>query len=151
MEKLKCLLFGLLLSFSLCDGAKILAVFPVPSPSHGILGDNMIKHLLNAGHEVSVLWKVMTYLWFYLRRSESTIHTLYEFLILTLCDFVYLFLFIIISIYFGCRIWLVLNETLEKVCVSLGFMMYRPKMFCNIVFIIWRIEYEEKRRIKNVL
>nr|XP_021191136.2 UDP-glucosyltransferase 2 [Helicoverpa armigera]XP_021191137.2 UDP-glucosyltransferase 2 [Helicoverpa armigera]WRX06273.1 UGT40F2 [Helicoverpa armigera] len=55
MEKLKILLFGVLLSSCLCDGLKILTVFPVPSPSHGILGDNMVKHLLNGGHEVTYI------------------------------------------------------------------------------------------------
>lgn len=53
MEKLICFLFCAVVSLCSCDAYKILAVFPVPSPSHGILGDNMIKHLLNAGHEVS--------------------------------------------------------------------------------------------------
>ncbi|KAJ8711854.1 hypothetical protein PYW08_008808 [Mythimna loreyi] len=55
MKKLKCLMFGLLLSLFLCDGAKILVLFPVPSTSHGILGDNMVKHLLDGGHEVTYI------------------------------------------------------------------------------------------------
>ena len=69
MDKSMCLVFGLVLAVSLCDGAKILAVFPIPSPSHGILGDNMIKHLLNAGHEVSVLRSMIKYLCWYLRNK----------------------------------------------------------------------------------
>ncbi|XP_022815547.1 UDP-glucuronosyltransferase 2B15-like [Spodoptera litura] len=55
MEKLKYFLFCVLISLCSCNAYKILAVFPVPSPSHGILGDNMVKHLLNAGHEVTYI------------------------------------------------------------------------------------------------
>ncbi|KAH9636330.1 hypothetical protein HF086_012595 [Spodoptera exigua] len=55
MEKFKCLLFFVVVSLCSCDAYKILAVFPMPSPSHGILGDNMVKHLLNAGHEVTYI------------------------------------------------------------------------------------------------
>lgn len=62
MAKLKCLLFGILLSLSISDAAKILAVFPIPSPSHGILGDNMVKHLLNGGHEVSITGPIFIYI-----------------------------------------------------------------------------------------
>ncbi|GBP15246.1 Ecdysteroid UDP-glucosyltransferase [Eumeta japonica] len=35
------------------EAAKILAVFPLPGPSHGILGNGYVEHLLNAGHEVT--------------------------------------------------------------------------------------------------
>ncbi|XP_063896799.1 UDP-glucosyltransferase 2-like [Helicoverpa armigera] len=52
MKMLNFILFGLLISSCLCDGYRILAVFPTPSPSHGILGDSFVKALLNAGHEV---------------------------------------------------------------------------------------------------
>ncbi|XP_050556015.1 UDP-glucosyltransferase 2 [Spodoptera frugiperda] len=55
MADLKSVLFGVLLMFCSCEAYKILAIFPVPSTSHGILGDNMIKHLLNAGHEVTYI------------------------------------------------------------------------------------------------
>nr|ANI22002.1 UDP-glycosyltransferase 40F3 [Spodoptera exigua] len=55
MEKFKCLLFFVVVSLCSCDAYKILAVFPMPSPTHGILGDNMVKHLLNAGHEVTYI------------------------------------------------------------------------------------------------
>ncbi|XP_022815699.1 UDP-glucuronosyltransferase 2B15-like [Spodoptera litura] len=53
MDKFRCLLFCVVISLCSCHAYKILAVFPMPSPSHGILGDNMVKHLLNAGHEVT--------------------------------------------------------------------------------------------------
>lgn len=32
---------------------KILVIFPVASRSHGILGEGVVRHLVNAGHEVS--------------------------------------------------------------------------------------------------
>ncbi|XP_075984663.1 UDP-glycosyltransferase UGT5-like [Anticarsia gemmatalis] len=49
------LLFGVFLNLYVCEAYKILAVFPLPSKSHGILGNNMVKHLLNAGHEVTYI------------------------------------------------------------------------------------------------
>nr|AEW43125.1 UDP-glycosyltransferase UGT40F1 [Helicoverpa armigera] len=52
MGKLNLILLSILLSSCLCDGYRILAVFPTPSVSHGILADNFVKTLLNAGHEV---------------------------------------------------------------------------------------------------
>ncbi|CAH1636143.1 unnamed protein product [Spodoptera littoralis] len=55
MADLKLVLFGILLLFCSCEAYKILIIFPVPSTSHGILGDNMVKHLLNAGHEVTYI------------------------------------------------------------------------------------------------
>ncbi|KAH9636331.1 hypothetical protein HF086_012596 [Spodoptera exigua] len=55
MADLRSVLFSILLMFCSCEAYKILAIFPVPSTSHGILGDNMIKHLLNAGHEVTYI------------------------------------------------------------------------------------------------
>ncbi|KAJ8709291.1 hypothetical protein PYW07_009117 [Mythimna separata] len=55
MEKLKivCLLFCVLLACS--EAAKILVVFPMPSRSHGNLGDGYVRHLLKAGHEVTYI------------------------------------------------------------------------------------------------
>ncbi|CAH0596439.1 unnamed protein product [Chrysodeixis includens] len=53
MENLKWMLFSFMLCLYGSEAYKILAVFPLPSKSHGILGDNMIKHLLDAGHEVT--------------------------------------------------------------------------------------------------
>ncbi|XP_028166364.1 UDP-glucuronosyltransferase 2B15-like [Ostrinia furnacalis] len=51
------LLGKFLLSAALClsisEAYKILVVFPLPGPSHGILGDGVVRHLLNAGHEVT--------------------------------------------------------------------------------------------------
>lgn len=32
----------------------VLVVFPEPTKSHGILGDGYVKHLLKAGHNVSI-------------------------------------------------------------------------------------------------
>ncbi|XP_022835812.1 uncharacterized protein LOC111363235, partial [Spodoptera litura] len=55
MEKLRYLLFFVVLSLCTCDAYKILVVFSNPNPSHGILGDNMVKHLLSAGHEVTYI------------------------------------------------------------------------------------------------
>ncbi|CAB3233305.1 unnamed protein product [Arctia plantaginis] len=46
-----CILF----SFCFCDGFRILAVFPLTSASHGILGDNMVKYLIESGHEVTYI------------------------------------------------------------------------------------------------
>lgn len=37
------------------EGFKVLVVFPVPGKSHSILGNGYVRHLLNAGHEVSHL------------------------------------------------------------------------------------------------
>ncbi|XP_059051885.1 UDP-glycosyltransferase UGT5-like [Achroia grisella] len=36
-------------------GYKILVAFPVPSKSHAILGEGMVRHLLEAGHEVTYI------------------------------------------------------------------------------------------------
>ncbi|CAH1636133.1 unnamed protein product [Spodoptera littoralis] len=55
MEKLRYVLFCVVLSLCTCDAYKILVVFANPNPSHGILGDNMVKHLLSAGHEVTYI------------------------------------------------------------------------------------------------
>ncbi|KPJ17977.1 Ecdysteroid UDP-glucosyltransferase [Papilio machaon] len=44
------LLFGIQ-----CGGYKILAVFPIPAGSHKILGNGVVNHLLNAGHEVTYI------------------------------------------------------------------------------------------------
>ncbi|XP_030032437.1 UDP-glycosyltransferase UGT5 isoform X2 [Manduca sexta] len=48
----KWAVFTLLTSF-VCDAYKILVIFPVPGKSHGILGDAYVRHLLEAGHEVT--------------------------------------------------------------------------------------------------
>ncbi|XP_013189929.2 UDP-glucosyltransferase 2 [Amyelois transitella] len=36
-----------------CYAFKILVLFPLPGTSHGILGEGIVRHLLNAGHEVT--------------------------------------------------------------------------------------------------
>ncbi|GLV43697.1 UDP-glycosyltransferase family 35 member B1 [Carabus blaptoides fortunei] len=38
-----------------CDGARILSIFPVPSPSHNILATRLTKELVNRGHEVTLV------------------------------------------------------------------------------------------------
>ncbi|KAJ8711849.1 hypothetical protein PYW08_008803 [Mythimna loreyi] len=55
MEKMKtvCLLICVIVACS--EGAKILVVFPMPSRSHGNLGDGYVRHLLKAGHEVTYI------------------------------------------------------------------------------------------------
>ncbi|XP_052757120.1 UDP-glucosyltransferase 2-like [Galleria mellonella] len=45
-----------LLSYLCCyDGYKILVVFPIPTLSHGILGEGCVRLLLKAGHEVTYI------------------------------------------------------------------------------------------------
>lgn len=43
----------LLALLSLCYGYKILVVFPIPGRSHTILGEGYVRHLVEAGHEVT--------------------------------------------------------------------------------------------------
>ncbi|XP_046971944.1 UDP-glucosyltransferase 2-like [Vanessa cardui] len=43
----------IILFVNICYGYKILLVFPLPGRSHSILGDGYVRHLLNAGHEVT--------------------------------------------------------------------------------------------------
>ncbi|GLV36006.1 UDP-glycosyltransferase family 35 member B1 [Carabus blaptoides fortunei] len=38
-----------------CDGARILGVFPIPSPSHNILGTRLMQELAHRGHEVTMV------------------------------------------------------------------------------------------------
>lgn len=40
---------------NLVDSAKILSIFHTPSKSHWILGQNLLKNLANAGHEITVI------------------------------------------------------------------------------------------------
>lgn len=37
-----------------CVGSRVLVVFPIPSRSHTVLGDSIVKILLGAGHEVTL-------------------------------------------------------------------------------------------------
>lgn len=48
----KTLYIILLAVLTQCEGYRILMVFPLPSVSHGILGEGYVRHLLDAGHEV---------------------------------------------------------------------------------------------------
>lgn len=45
---------------------RVLVIITLPGKSHGILGDGMIRHLLNAGHEVNknVLDSSVVLLWY---------------------------------------------------------------------------------------
>ncbi|XP_047991044.1 UDP-glucosyltransferase 2-like [Leguminivora glycinivorella] len=52
MEKLKYLII-LATFLQVCSSYKILVVYPLPGKSHNILGQATVKHLLNAGHEVT--------------------------------------------------------------------------------------------------
>ncbi|XP_073959759.1 uncharacterized protein [Choristoneura fumiferana] len=50
----KCLNLLLLVAVSqVCDAYKILVIFPLPGRSHNNLGQGIVRHLLEAGHEVT--------------------------------------------------------------------------------------------------
>ncbi|XP_063631825.1 UDP-glucosyltransferase 2-like [Cydia splendana] len=49
---MKLALVALWATMSLVEGYRILCVFPVPSPSHNILGKGIVDALLQAGHQV---------------------------------------------------------------------------------------------------
>ncbi|KAJ8711847.1 hypothetical protein PYW08_008801 [Mythimna loreyi] len=55
MEKMKTfwVVFSIMLAFS--EASKVLVVFPMPSRSHGNLGDGIVRNLLKAGHEVTYI------------------------------------------------------------------------------------------------
>ncbi|KAJ8711851.1 hypothetical protein PYW08_008805 [Mythimna loreyi] len=55
MENVMTLLLLVSAILACSESAKILVVFPGPSKSHGILGDGYVRHLLNAGHEVTYI------------------------------------------------------------------------------------------------
>ncbi|XP_022836581.1 UDP-glucuronosyltransferase 2B15-like [Spodoptera litura] len=55
MEKIKMFWLAVCLMLACAEASKILVVFPLPSRSHGNLGDGLVKHLLNAGHEVTYI------------------------------------------------------------------------------------------------
>ncbi|XP_045487170.1 UDP-glucosyltransferase 2 isoform X2 [Pieris rapae] len=42
-----------ILFLNMCTGYKVLLVFPFPFKSHGIFGEGFVRHLINAGHEVT--------------------------------------------------------------------------------------------------
>ncbi|KAJ0172123.1 hypothetical protein K1T71_012096 [Dendrolimus kikuchii] len=52
------LMFIITLLLNLCSAYKILVVFPNTSKSHGILGEGYVRHLLNAGHEITYIASV---------------------------------------------------------------------------------------------
>ncbi|KAI8437416.1 hypothetical protein MSG28_011744 [Choristoneura fumiferana] len=54
MKKLYLSVIALVL-LQVCDAFKILVVFPLPGKSHNILGEGYVRHLLNAGHEVTYI------------------------------------------------------------------------------------------------
>nr|WEU75326.1 uridine diphosphate-glycosyltransferases 40AW1 [Glyphodes pyloalis] len=47
------------LCLSVCSSYKILVVFPIPGSSHAILGEGFVRHLLEAGHEVTYITPVL--------------------------------------------------------------------------------------------
>lgn len=53
---MKLFIFAVLLVFA-CNGdaANILGIFPIPSPSHHILGSALLKELAKRGHHVTML------------------------------------------------------------------------------------------------
>lgn len=56
MTKMKYLtIISILFITKVAESYKILVVFPFPMKSHAILGDGYVKHLLDAGHQVSTL------------------------------------------------------------------------------------------------
>ncbi|KAM3962074.1 UDP-glucosyltransferase 2-like [Aphomia sociella] len=54
MEKLAWLIFTIPI-LNLCGADKILVIFPLPARSHNILAEGIVKHLLNADHEVTLI------------------------------------------------------------------------------------------------
>lgn len=52
MLKLTLIAVFMACCLELSEAYKILIVFPFPSTSHGILGDGVVRHILEAGHEV---------------------------------------------------------------------------------------------------
>ncbi|XP_059051643.1 UDP-glucosyltransferase 2-like [Achroia grisella] len=55
MDKLLCLLLLTIMNGGFSESYKILVSFPVPSQSHKILGDGVVRNLLNAGHEITYI------------------------------------------------------------------------------------------------
>lgn len=45
----------LIVTIFAANAANILVLFPVPSPSHQILGDELVKALLKKGHHVTMI------------------------------------------------------------------------------------------------
>ncbi|XP_052756326.1 UDP-glycosyltransferase UGT5-like [Galleria mellonella] len=55
MDRWLCLFLAVAAFSNICDAYRILVVFPSPGKSHNILGVNVVKHLLKAGHEVTYI------------------------------------------------------------------------------------------------
>ncbi|XP_059051955.1 UDP-glucosyltransferase 2-like, partial [Achroia grisella] len=55
MDKLVLWLFFVTVAINFCNAYKLLVVFPFPAKSHSILGDNVVRHLLDAEHEVTYI------------------------------------------------------------------------------------------------
>lgn len=53
MAKITWILLAVLSASYVSDAYKFLVIFPVPGKSHNILGNGVVRHLLDAGHEVS--------------------------------------------------------------------------------------------------
>ncbi|XP_045517771.1 UDP-glycosyltransferase UGT5-like [Pieris brassicae] len=49
---MKCVILWILF-LNACTGYRVLLVFPFPFESHGIFGEGFVRHLINAGHEVT--------------------------------------------------------------------------------------------------
>lgn len=45
-----------IVTLPLTEAYKILLVGPMPSRSHSILGDGLVRHLSQAGHEVMIIY-----------------------------------------------------------------------------------------------
>lgn len=50
--KMRLIILSLVIVY-VCEAYKILVIFPFPTKSHAALGNGVVRHLLNAGHEVS--------------------------------------------------------------------------------------------------
>lgn len=62
MNLVATLLPTILLSSYVCNAYKVLIVFPLEfGKSHAILGEAQVRRLLEAGHEVSPIFKVFIY------------------------------------------------------------------------------------------
>nr|AHY99684.1 UDP-glycosyltransferase 40U1 [Spodoptera littoralis] len=55
MERIQTFWLALSVLLVCAEASKVLVVFPLPSRSHANLGDGIVRHLLNAGHEVTYI------------------------------------------------------------------------------------------------
>lgn len=61
MLEIKWSLIVVIASLSYINAANILLTFPIPSKSHAILGDGIVRSLLGAGHQVSIFSLLFPY------------------------------------------------------------------------------------------